>query len=242
MTKLRLFTINGRLMSVKDSLKMDITDLLQDKDKGFKDIVTATSKPKSSISVKLDEMQKEGLIKSFPDPIDKRGKIYRLDAKLVGTSHKAMPELFERSMERLDKVIDDPFEFMNYLFRSLWHLLDSFGIDAQPMLNILGESVGKQLIKKIKSDNAKGILDELTEFFKKNKLSYVKIIDESPLTFLLYDCHQCGEVRGKGVCLCAFYLGIFHQVFPAKLGKDVIIRQLECHTKGADACKLVIIE
>lgn len=242
MPKLRLFTINGRFISVKDPLKADITDLLKDREKSFKDIVAATSKPKSSVFVKLDEMRKEGLIRSFSDPDDRRSRLYRLDAKLVGTNHKAMPDLFEKSMERLDKVIDDPFSFMNYLFRSLWHLLDSFGVDAQPMLNILGENVGKQLLKRIKSSDARGILEELAGFFSKNKLSYIKIIEDSPLTFMMYDCYQCGEVKGRGICLCSFYLGIFKEVFPARLGKNVIIKQLECHSKGADACKLVIIE
>jgi len=238
---IRLFSHNGQLISLKDKFGLEIADLLEKKDLSFKEIQELTKKPKSSLSLKLVDMEKQGLIKSYSSPWDKRVKLYKLQAKLVGSAQKAIPEVFEKTMDKLEKCVDKPTDFLSIMFHSVWYLLDSFGVDPQPTLKVMGERVGQAVAKNIKSKQMDKIAEELVDFYQKTRLGFIKIENTKPLTLSQHDCYQCGDIKGYGRSLCSFDKGLFKTVFEKKTGKEITISEIECTTKGAKSCTYVII-
>ncbi len=240
---IELFSLAGELRSIHDPLHTKILELLKAGDKTFKDLHQELGRAKSTVSLKINELIILGLVEETISSTDKRVKYYTLKAKQVGRNMKGTPQLFENSIAKLDKYVDNPFEFVNAMFRSVWYLLDSFGVDSQHMLTILGEEVGKQVAKTLshKNNQDKDVLvKEIVELYKKHKLGYIKIVKEEPLTLHLFDCYQCGNIKEYERKLCVFDKALLQTIFSEALGKTCTLHEVTCAKAGKTYCEYEI--
>lgn len=233
---IELFSLAGELRSIHDPLHTQILELLKAGNKTFKDLHQELGRAKSTVSLKINELRRLGLIEETISRTDKRVKYYTLKAKQVGRNTKGTPQLFENSIAKLDKYIDNPFEFANAMFRSVWYLLDSFGVDSQHMLAILGEEVGKQVAKTLPHKNKDVLVKEIIELYKKHKLGYIKVVKEEPLTLHLFDCYQCGNIKEYERKLCVFDKALIKTMITEALQKPCELRELTCAKEGRTYC------
>ena len=236
MAEIKLFSRNGELLSIDDSLHHKILELLHSGDMTFKELHTSVDRAKSTLNLKLGELVSRGLIAETVHPKDKRVKVYNLLARHVGSNTKGTPEMFQQHIAKLDKHVDNPFEFVNAMFRSVWYLLDSFGVDSAQMLSIMGEEVGKQVARRVKSSSQKELMNELSDLYKQHKLGYIKIVNESPLTIHLFDCYQCGNLKEFDRKLCVFDKALLKTIFSEKLGKEHVVHEHKCANEGETYC------
>lgn len=234
-SEIKLFTKNGELISIADPLHAKILGLLESDDLTFKDIHQSLDRAKSTVSLKIGELLQRGLISENVFEQDKRVKMYTLLATHVGSNTKGTPQLFENAIAKLDMHVDNPFEFVNAMFRSVWYLLDSFGVDSEQMLTIMGENVGKQIAGRINSTKKQEIINELSELYQKHKLGYIEIISEEPLRFKLFDCYQCGNLKEFDRKLCAFDNSLIKTIFCEK-GVSGLLEKKSCAKQGNTFC------
>jgi len=237
---IELFSLQGELRSIHDPLHARILELLKAGNATFKELHQSLGRAKSTVSLKINDLITLGLIEETISATDKRVKYYTLKAKQVGRNTKGTPALFEQSIAKLDKYVDNPFEFTNAMFRSVWYLLDSFGVDSQHMLAILGEEVGKQVAKTLPHKNQDALVKAIIELYKKHKLGYIKIVKEEPLTLHLFDCYQCGNLKEYERKLCVFDKSLLQTIFTEALGKTCTLHELACAKAGKTYCEYEI--
>jgi len=235
-TSIELFSLQGELRSIHDPLHTKILEILKAGDKTFKELHQSLGRAKSTVSLKINELITLGLIEETISTTDKRVKYYALKAKQVGRNTKGTPALFEQNIAKLDKYVDNPFEFVNAMFRSVWYLLDSFGVDSQHMLAILGEEVGKQVAKTLPHKNQDALVKAIIELYKKHKLGYIKIVKEEPLTLHLFDCYQCGNLKEYERKLCVFDKALIKTMISEASQKPYELRELACAKEGRTYC------
>ncbi len=232
----------GRTVIVlDDDVKIRIMHYLDLGERGFDDIVKFTKKAKSTVSQHLAKLEQDGLITSIKDPLDRRKTIYRSCAKLLFIKAESKPILNKKTLDDISKLSDGAFIFMNAIFRALRYITDSFGADARPMLRLMGEQIGKELSKRFRAEDIDGLVEEISEFWKKNQLGEIEVIEKNPLTFIVKNCYECSNMPDIGRTLCVFDEGLLKSIFDTRLHKKSTVREVECSGTGYEHCKFIVL-
>jgi len=228
---------NGKtVIPIKNKEKIAILKLLKEGNKSFSELVKILKKPKSTVSTLLDSLQKNELLNKYTDKRDSRKRFYKMTSFVIASTQNVRTE--KENIEFAGSL-DDPFEFMNALFRSLQSMLNSFGMDTEPMTKIMGEKVGHELSKKITGQTPHEIIVEINNFFTKHRLGKTIIVTEEPFVFLIADCIGCTKEKSIAKTLCSFNEGVVKAVVEEKLGKNIIV---QAGKEGKSAsCKYVVI-
>jgi hypothetical protein len=235
-----IYSNSRTIVALKNPVEIKIMNLLNNGNKSFKEIVNYTKKSKSTISNCLERLEKQGLIASTIYSSDSRKKFYSSKSFLIGKNQRTIPDLFRNSLKNFNSV-EDAFGFMNSLFKSFRAMLFTLGIDTKPFLTQLGLKIGNEISKKIDSKDIDGIIIEIQNFFKKNKLGNLELLEKYPLTLRVTDCYQCSDMVGAGKTLCSFDEGIFKSIFDQNLNRDSIVKEVECYGTGHNNCKFVVL-
>ncbi len=225
-----LYSTEDSIISVDDSLSLLILEFLKCKERNFKDIVFLTKKAKSSINLKLTELEKRNLIQSRLDPEDHRKKFYFLTATQISSNKIANKELFEISLNEINKA-NNPHKFMTGLFKSFKYVFEDLGINIQPVLEILAQKVGNKMSEKIKSDKLKPVLKEIANIYKEFKLGKLEVISLKPCTVALSNSFECENMPCSGECLSFFDTKFIKAILEKKLNKEILIKNKNCKLK-----------
>ncbi|MEM2924512.1 MAG: MEDS domain-containing protein [Methanocellales archaeon] len=110
---MEIFATKKGIIAVKNPVRIQILEALQKSDCTFEELVECVQKAKSTVSVHLEKMQKDGLISSSLDKKDKRKKIYRCIATYIGTTTASKYELTEQIKEDIRLNVSEMNRFLN---------------------------------------------------------------------------------------------------------------------------------
>lgn len=112
-----------------------ILDALKEGERSFGDVVEATGKAKSTVSIHLNRMAEEGLVSSREDEDDARRRWFSLEAEPILTGS---PDLIDEagSVDRLDP---------EGILTGLLGQMAGSGLSARPLFRLLGRDVGASL-------------------------------------------------------------------------------------------------
>lgn len=235
----RLFSNDEGVLVIRSETKNRILDLLKEKERYGSQIREELDMAKSTISVHLSDLKELGIIDVKEDPSDERKKIYHLSSQFLGKSKKPYDETYNKILENLSDTAGKEYEFLKSLFHLIRHGIDSFGLDIHPALKEMGRDVGRSLGKNFDAKTEKEFIEQIKDFWKSTGLGEMKIEDTN--RFVVKNCFDCGEMPEVENTLCSLDEGIIEGLFEEVLGKNIQVREKECHGTGHDYCAFEII-
>jgi predicted hydrocarbon binding protein len=227
---------------VKSPVKLVILSMLREGEMEFDEIVKNTGKSKSTVSVHLKILRKDGIISFKFDPEDNRKKIFYINSRFLGEIEAPEPfELEENKTEfLLENIIkkDDSgrFNFSRLIFHTFRSTLIQEGININPILYEAGRRVGLALYEQIKDDDTDVFFENLKNFWEDYGLGRMEINIGEKIEIVVYDCFECEFLPKTGKPVCYLDSGIIESVLSSFLEKDVIATETNCFTMGDDSC------
>lgn len=237
-----LFATAGGIRAVDSPVRMKILSMLLEKEMSFDDIVEASGRAKSTISVHLKSLADDGIVSSRADPGDARKKIFFIDSGYLGglSRRKRLEKGMEEYLSKYAMSSDDPFAFFRLMFRTIRVALLNEGIDLDPVLHEAGTNVGEALYGQVADADLNRMLANIAKFWEAQKLGRIQVKSLEPLEIVVYDCFECQDLPYLGRPACAFDSGILETVFSKYYGGPVKIIETNCYAMGDDYCRFVM--
>jgi uncharacterized protein len=228
---------------IKSPVKLVILSMLKDNDMEFDEIVKNTGKSKSTVSVHLKSLRKDGVISFKFDPDDQRKKIFYINSRFLGEIEPPEPfELEEQKTEfLLENIINkntsnDQFDFSHLLFHTFRSTLIQEGININPILHEAGKRIGLVLYEQLKDDDVDKFFNNIQEFWEDYSLGSIEFNLGEKIEITAYDCFECGLLPKIGKPACYLDGGILESVLSSFLEKDVKVTETKCFTMGDNCC------
>ena len=239
---MEIYATPGGIRTVDGLVRMRILSMLLQKEMSFDEIVDSLGKAKSTVSVHLKGLAREGFIGAREDSDDARKKIFFTRSSYLGGLSKRMK--VERDMEEYISTYalgsGDPFTFFRLMFRSFRVSLLNQGIEIDPILHDAGMQVGEVLYRKVGDPDIRGLLDNLCTFWKAQSLGRMEIESVEPLAVRIYDCFECQDLPILGRPACAFDSGILKTVFSRHFEMMMDAIETHCYSMGDDHCRFEV--
>lgn len=101
-----------------------------------------------------------------------------------------------------------------------------FHISSKELMRRLGEEMGRKASENIKATDLRGVLNHLSETWRKLVLGKFEVVDENPLTIRISDCTVCGQIPELGRMFeCSFHEGFITGLLTHRLGRSVKVWQ-----------------
>lgn len=239
---IQLFSTPGGIRAIDSPERGKIISMLKEREMGFDEIVESSKKAKSTISVHLQSLVKEGIVGSKPDPMDARKKIFFIDAGYLGdlTRRESLETDMKDYMLKYAANAGEPFEFYRLMFRSIRVALINEGIDIDPILHKAGRQVGEALYDQVVNPDIKKLLNNMAKFWEKHGLGRLKVKGLDPIVIVAYDCFECQDLPYLGRPACAFDSGIMEAVFSRHYQDHFVAMETNCYAMGDSYCRFVI--
>jgi len=239
---IKIFGTNEGINVVESPIKAKILAILEEKERTGAEIVALTGKSKATISIHLHDLVDMGIIESKPHPTDGRSKIFYIKSSYLGGLSRKKDFKKELDTYVTDEIVnsEDPFSFFRFVFRTLRVALMEQGIDIDPILHNAGIKVGETFYEKLEDSETESFINNVAEFWEKNKLGRIKTEKLEPLTLKAYDCFECEDLPKIGRSACAFDSGILEAIFSAHYGHNVDVEEIKCYAMGDDYCSFVV--
>jgi len=239
---IEFFSTADGVRAVDSPVRVKIIAMLKEREMPFDEIVESAGRAKSTISVHLNDMTREGIIDSRLDARDRRKKIFFIKSSYLGglQKNRILEDDINDIMTR--KGMPDVVDFFKIMFRSIRVELCLQGINIDPMLSDAGYRVGGALYAHIGSPDMDELLGSLGKFWVAHGLGRLDVRSRSPLTIYVYDCFECAELPLLGRPACAFDLGLLRGIFFAHFGEERTIEEVECYAMGHDHCSFIIAD
>lgn len=240
--QIKIFGTETGLNVVNSPIKAKILALLEENEKSSAEIVKLTGKSKATISAHLHDLVEMGIIDSKPHPTDGRSKIFYVKSSFLGDLSRKNDFRKELDVYITDNVTnsEDPFSFFRFVFRTIRVALMEEGFNIDPILHNAGIKVGETFYSKLEDSEIDGFIENIAEFWQKNKLGKIKTEKLEPLTLKAYDCFECEDLPKIGRSACAFDSGILEAIFSEHYGCAVDVEEIKCFAKGDDYCSFVV--
>jgi predicted hydrocarbon binding protein len=237
-----LFATPGGIQAVDSPVRMKILLMLLEKQMSFDEIVDASGRAKSTISVHLKSLADDGIVSSRIDPDDARKKIFFIDSGYLGglSRRKKLEKDMEEYLSSYALSSEDPFAFFRLMFRTIRVALLNEGIDLDPVLHEAGANVGEALYRQIADPDLNTLLARLSEFWGAQKLGRLEVRGMGSLEIIIYDCFECQDLPFLGRPACAFDSGILERIFSRHFNGQVNVKETNCYAMGDDYCRFVI--
>lgn len=159
-------------------------------------------------------------------------------AELAGESAREI-DLKEYISRRMSKT-DDPLQFFGLIMRTFRVALINEGIDIDPIQHEAGVKMGEVLYEALKDSDLTRLLGNIAAFWQTHKLGSVKVESLEPLTIVVEECYECGDLPYLGRPACSFDAGILKAIFSAQFKADYTAEETNCYAMGDDYCRFVI--
>lgn len=223
---------------IKSHVKLTILEMLRDNAMEFDEIVNNVGKSKSTVSVHLKSLREDGIISYKVHPVDNRKKIFYLNSKYLGSVDlKEKKELDEVTSEYLiQNLIDNNEDFSTLLFHTIKSMLIQEGINIDPIMQSVGNSIGKSIFQKLYNDDLDVFLDNLCKYWESNGLGKLSFDVGQIIKVTNYDCFECKLLPKIGKPACFLDVGIFESLFTEFFQLPVSIIEIQCYTMGDNKC------
>ncbi|RBQ22685.1 hypothetical protein ALNOE001_16510 [Candidatus Methanobinarius endosymbioticus] len=228
---------------IKSPVKLIILSMLKDSEMEFDEIVKNIGKSKSTVSVHLKSLRKDGVISFKFDPDDQRKKIFYINSRFLGEIES--PEPFELEEQKtkflLDNIINkdtnnDQFDFSQLLFHTFRSTLIQEGININPVLYEAGRRIGLALYEELKDEDVDNFFANIKEFWEGYGLGKIEFNLGEKIEITNYDCFECGLLPKTGKPVCYLDGGIIKSVLSSFLKKEVMVTETKCYTMGDNCC------
>jgi predicted hydrocarbon binding protein len=232
---------NG-IVSLDSPVKLKILEMLRKGTVSFDDLVEQSGKAKSTISVHLDDLEKLDLIqeKSFPE--DKRKKYFFLNSVCIACSEMPIMKQYQKNLDIFEISSLDGDSLLMHIFQTVRYGMEAYGFNPKPIMKRLGRDIGTRLGPELESNDAEGLLQELSEFWKSQKLGDMKITNSSHPAVIVTECYHCSKMPNVGKTLCSMDEGIMEGIFSSRLGIEYTFKEIECFGNGYQHCKFIFEE
>lgn len=237
---MEVYAARNGVIVVENPVKLRILHALSKSPATFDSIVSLVGRAKATVSVHLADMKTDGLISEASFDGDRRKKLFRMSASLVGASKGTNPLVRSFVKKELSSSVGDPFSFMSSLFRTVRYSLESVGLDTDAAVRSAGIEVGLEISKAFSSRSTEGLARETSDFWKRHRLGKMSVSGRSPLTLVVRECVGTKNSPDFGKPMCALAEGILESIFTARLGKGCRVKETECFGMGYPHCKFVI--
>lgn len=225
------------LVQVSDPLHQMVLDSLSKGQMSTTEISDLTGKAQSTLSVHLDQMVTQNLIRSEYDKNDSRRKIFTISSVKVAASKEASSEGSNESKQFLALSMKDPKTFYKNLFRATVMCAEANGMDINPMMEIIGSQLAERMAQRITSKKMEDVIKDLQEFYERNDLGEVCIYTFLPLTIII---RETEEYQYKFEAPASFTHGLFKTLLSRVLGRNYRITSAEIFGSGNNYYKFTI--
>lgn len=258
--EIKIFGTENGVSVIDSPVKAKILSLMKNDELNGSDIVTLTGKSKSTVSAHLKDLINANIVAYKPDPLDGRRKIFYIKSRYLGdlsrdselnkydymdTQNGKSAGQDERNKELEQQIMqlslaDDIYKFFKYTLRTIRVSLMEEGVNIDPILHNAGIKVGQAFNEELQSNITENLLENISEFWKKNNLGKIFVENLQPLTIRVYDCFECVNLPVIGRSACAFDSGILDAIFSAHFKHDMESNEIKCYAKGDEYCCFVI--
>ncbi|MFA5332264.1 MAG: V4R domain-containing protein [Methanoregula sp.] len=237
-----LFATPDGIRAVKSPTRVRILSVLSGKELPFDEIVRLSGKAKSTVSVHLKGLEREGILCGKCDPGDSRKKIFYIRSDHIGDLAGNRPVIRDDNADILARLEQDPdpFRFYRLMFRTIRVSLLTEGINIDPVLQKAGYHVGERIYSCIAAPDLPAILEKTAGFWKTNNLGKLEIESLQPLVLDVYDCFECGSLPQLGRPACAFDSGVLQAIFSRHFRETQQVTETACYAMGDDHCRFVV--
>ncbi|MDD1702459.1 MAG: ArsR family transcriptional regulator, partial [Methanoregula sp.] len=223
--------------------RIQILSVLAGRELPFDEIVRLSGKAKSTVSVHLKGLEREGIVCGKIDPEDSRKKIFFIRSDRLGNLADKKPVIRDDETDVLARLANDtdPFRFYRLMFRTIRVSLLVEGINIDPVLQKAGYHVGERIYSCIAAPDLPDLLGKTAGFWKTNNLGKIEIESTAPLVLNVYDCFECGSLPQLGRPACAFDSGILQAIFSRHYRQTQQVTETACYAMGDDHCRFVIV-
>jgi predicted hydrocarbon binding protein len=235
-----IFSTKEGMIALDSPIKLKIIKFIRNQSRSFEEIVEATCKAKSTVSVHLKDLMKQNIIVEQRDTVDRRKKYFTLNSQFIAYSQTPSQKNFDMIIDRLIQSVNSQNEFFKTLSHVIRYGLEAYGMNPRPVMKKIGNDIGKKMGELFISSSMDNLLVEIAHFWKEKKLGHVEISDSDPFNILVYECFDCSDMPDVGRTLCAMDEGIFEGIFETKLNLMTLVEEVECFGTGYDHCKFNI--
>jgi len=235
-----LYATENGFASESNPVRQAILKVLAQRSLTFGELKKFAGKAQSTLSVHLENMERDGLIKSEAVEGDKRKKRYSLVASLVGSSSYNIEAMRSAIRKHLAESPGEAFGFLSAILKAVIYGLQSTGINFDPFLKNLGRMVGHEISDYFGETEFVPLVGEIAMFWKQHRLGTMVVESTAPVTVVVDDCFDCGGMPDVGKTLCALDEGIIEGILFEKLGKGLMVTETECYGTGYNHCKFVV--
>lgn len=226
------------LVEVSDPLHQSILSHLSESNMSTTDISTVTGKAQSTLSVHLDHMVSEGLIRSEADPQDSRRKIFSLSSRKLAFSKETNPAGIDYAKGILKQGIERIEDFSRNFIKAILIVSESNGLDIGPVMENLGSEVADILAPTFDSNKVEDIMRRLQEFYEIIDFGEVCIYTFLPLTIIIRVQEETPlmqvESRPK------FSHGLFKRILSTMIGRRYDVTHSEVFGVNNNYFKFII--
>ncbi len=224
---------------IKSPMKYELLDLLRHDEMNFEDIVKNTSKSKASVSMHLRDLRKEGIVNYKADPEDNRKKIFYLNSEYLGSIDSNRIKKAEKEQTKLliDEFIQNgEIDFVILLTHTFKSLLLEFGMDISPVLQKVGNYIGKYLYEQLKDDDLDVFIKNISDYWHENDLGKLSFNIDNHIEITCFDCFEAKYGAKLGLPSCFLEKGMFEELFKSFFNFDLKITETKCYSMGDDRC------
>lgn len=237
-----LFSTEEGVRTVGGLVQMRILAMLKKEDLSFDQIVARSGRVKSTVSIHLKGLVREGVLTVRADPDDRRKKIFSLSSRHLGdlSSGDLLRSELGTYLKGYAGGDAPPPDFFRLLFQTLRVTLLADGINIDPLLFSTGLHVGEAVAPSVAGPDLAALLANLARFWEKHGLGRVEVISLDPVTLFVYDCFECGDLPNIGRPACAFDAGLLSAVFSDYFHRTLTVQETACYAMGDDHCCFVV--
>jgi len=230
-------TANG-MMQISNPVRRQIMSFLTSSDLSLTEISNMAGKAQSTLSVHLDKMVNDGLVKYRDDPADSRKKIFSLSARLVARSRDVNEDSLKIYNKTLESLHDREGNFFKTLMRTMIIGMEASGLCIGASMRHLGKNTGCILSKKIRSVKVEDIVSEIQEFYEMHDIGEVCVYTFMPLTIIVRDSYDLTPCAAESISM--FNQGLFITVLESTTNKRYKIVSSECFGVSNNYSKFVM--
>lgn len=238
LTEFDIYVTENGLVQVSNDVRRKILDELTTKQMSLSELAVVTKRAQSTLSVHLDKMVSDGLVKYTVDKRDSRKKIYFMSSKVIATSKKPDREAMEMSERILAESADDSVAIHRAVIMSMILGADGLGMSLEPMFGILGSNLAKAVMGKFRKGKTEDAIEDIKNYFERIQFGTVSVYTFNPLTVIVKG--ETKLTRSSGAMVGMFSQGFFLTVLNTVTDHEYVVTDDEIFGDGNNYYRMVI--